>query len=465
MRIDLHHPSYPTPPGQQPTPNYRKKRICSVILFVVAVAFAVAAGLSWRSSATDSQPLDASYSSRLSLLRHLSEWISSLHAKTLAKEERLNLLILGQGGIGHEGPWLTDTILLLSVQPKAGDVVVISIPRDLAVPVPEMGLKKINSVNAIGETRDVGNGAALATYVIGKTLGLPIAAYLRIDFKGFTELVDIIGGVDIDVERSFTDRLFPDGNAGGIKTVHFAKGLQHMDGATALIFSRSRLGDNGEGSDFARARRQQKVALAIKDKLFRLDTILSPGKLGSVVRTLRQNITTNIYPRQYDDLLKIARATQGRPVVQFVLDSSPQGALTEGVGPDGSYLLLPRHGYDDLARFVQSLFVRAEVREENARIVVLNGTLETGLAHTAAEELKNAGFTVAALGNAPRRPWQGNTVFTLVSSSKPASLSFLKNHYHAREAGGEVPADILQAAVENMTEEDKSVDFILVLGK
>ncbi|MFA4873501.1 MAG: LCP family protein [Patescibacteria group bacterium] len=455
-------PPTPLPPRAVP-PHLKRTRKWWIIFFIIGICFAALGVLSWNDNSAQSE--DTSASVHLPFLRSIESWLSGMKKSSLAKEERLNFLILGQGGAGHEGPYLTDTIILISVRPKTGDIVMLSIPRDLAVPVPGLGLRKVNAVNAIGESQEAGSGAALATNVIGQTFAVPIAGYVRIDFKGFVELVNILGGIDINVENAFIDPNYPDG-IDRVMTISFAAGEQHMDGETVLQYVRSRHGSNGEGSDFARARRQQQVLLALRDKLFRFSTFLSPGKIAAIINSLEKNIETNIPTSQFDDLLLIARRTEGRIIAQRVLDSSPDGILKDEIGPDGAYLLMPIDAnYGTLARFVQNLFAYEDLRGESAYVTILNGTSETGLASNASVELSSVGIHVIKKGNAPSRNWHESVIFD-ISKTKTASLAHLRTTFNARLITTPPPMEILNAST--VATEDSALqtpDFILILGK
>ena len=192
------------------------------------------------------------------------------------EDDRINFLLLGIGGSGHAGPELTDTIMFGSYQPSTSEVGLLSIPRDLVVPIPEYGYRKINHVNAYGEVDDPGHGAEAAADVIGEVLDQEIHYTVKVDFDGFEELIDAIGGVDVYVDRGFVDYTYPTDDY-LVQTVQFDEGWTHMNGDTALKYSRSRHGTNGEGSDFARAERQQKILVAVKegagDKVLTFDWI------------------------------------------------------------------------------------------------------------------------------------------------------------------------------------------------
>ena len=198
---------------------------------------------------------------------------------------RINFLILGIRGDGDDGPLLADTIILASFKPnskssetldsnennnslsKQGQIALLSIPRDLYVPQPNNNSwQKINHLDVYGEQLYGSKGGIkLTKQVVEEIFKQPIDYWLRIDFSGFQKVVDLLDGIEISVDRSFTDNSYPAPNS-QFQTVSFHSGKQTMDGARALQFVRSRHGNNGEGSDFARAARQQKVILAIEKR-------------------------------------------------------------------------------------------------------------------------------------------------------------------------------------------------------
>ena len=198
-----------------------------------------------------------------------------------AKENRINMLLLGVGGHGHEGAYLTDTIIIASLQPDEGQAALLSIPRDLYVTSKELGGAKVNAVYVLAEQEGLDGGTVLKD-ALSESFGIPIHYYSRIDFDGFMHMIDLVGGVDVHVDRSFVDEKFPADNF-QMQVVSFEQGDQHLDGLTALQYARSRHGNAGQGSDFARARRQQKILLALKNKLFAEKIYLKPGKMKDML--------------------------------------------------------------------------------------------------------------------------------------------------------------------------------------
>ena len=154
------------------------------------------------------------------------------------KNDQINVLLLGMGGPGHDGPYLTDTIMIASIRPSENKVALISIPRDLGVKIANYGTQKINHANHFGEMEKENWGAAFATEVISETFDIDIPYYIRVDFKAFEEIIDEVGGVRVSVDRSFVDYMYPAPND-LYQTISFTAGPQTMDGQTALTFVRS----------------------------------------------------------------------------------------------------------------------------------------------------------------------------------------------------------------------------------
>ena len=195
--------------------------------------------------------------------------------------KHVNILFLGIAGVDREGPNLSDSIIVLSYDLKANRLTTISIPRDVWSATLQ---DKINSAYAygLGKNGKFTDGFNLAKAEVSTIIGQPVHYAVAADFDQFEELINYLGGVEVNVENSFTDKEFPiAGKEDDLcdddpefkcryKTVSFTKGVTLMDGQTALNFVRSRHAVGSEGSDFAREKRQQKVIEAVKNKLFAL---------------------------------------------------------------------------------------------------------------------------------------------------------------------------------------------------
>lgn len=342
-----------------------------------------------------------------------------------AKEDRINILLLGQGGLGHDGPYLSDTIIIASIKPSTGQVSFVNVPRDLYVDIPGHNSNKINHANAYGESNKKGSGPELAEKVIERTFALDIHYYVRVDFRAFEALIDDVGGITVDVERSFIDSEYPAPNH-EYQTISFTKGAQTMDGDTALKYVRSRHGNNGEGSDFARSKRQQKVILALKEKMLSFQTIANPVKLTSIVDSLEQHVLTNVDFSDIISMLKLAKNLDTNNIINLRLDSGPDGYLVNDFTPGGAYILKPESGtFDDINFAIENIFNEPpEISENNtpeqvepvitytgANVEVQNGTWRAGMAGRIKETLIESKFAVTSIGNTNVRPIKQSGIY------------------------------------------------------
>lgn len=329
-------------------------------------------------------------------------------------DDRINILLLGMGGPGHNGPYLTDTIILASIKPSTNRAALLSIPRDLLVEIPGHGWRKINNANAFAEANEPGSGGKEASQTVEDAFGVPVPYYIRVDFSGFRKLIDDLGGISVNVDRSFTDAQFPTGDD-LTQVVRFDAGWQEMNGTRALIYARSRHGSNGEGSDFARARRQQKVLLALRDKMLSAGTLTNPKKIKSVIGALTNHVATNIEFREILRLLDIGIKLDGASIVHRVLDDAPGGPLV-AANFDGAFILQPVDGTGEnlktIARSILETPTTAEA-EESPRLEVQNGTSIEGLAYRTSLALRERGYQVLTYGNAERRDYEKSVVYDL----------------------------------------------------
>lgn len=260
---------------------------------------------------------------------------------------------MGKGGEGHAGGDLTDTIILASISLTQKTANLISIPRDIWVPEIRA---KINSAYYWGKEKpEFGGGLSFAKKNVENIVGIPVNYALVLDFSSFKEIIDALGGVNIDVDNSFTDNLYPiEGREEDLcegdkefkcryKTVHFERGINYMDGTTALKFVRSRNGDNGENTDIAREARQQKVISAIKNKILSKKTLFNPFKLIRVWSVVKSYVETDIDLTSMIVLAKKVVEIDGNIVTSVV----PEDIL---INPpknqryDNQYVFIPKAG-------------------------------------------------------------------------------------------------------------------------
>ena len=291
-----------------------------------------------------------------------------------APTDRINILLLGKGGLGHEGPHLTDTIILASIKPSTEEIALVSIPRDLVVWQDQYQWRKINHANSFGEELNPGKGGVFASKIIGRTLQQPIHYYITVDFNGLVQIVDILGGLKIDVKQEFTDSSYPTDDF-LTTTISFEKGKQTMDGEQVLQFVRSRHGTNGESNDFARARRQQLVLESLKDQALSLGLIFKPSKINALLKTVDQNIQTDLTNDEISTFAGMVNKFENTDVSRLVLDDSPQGLLRSLITSEGAWVLTPRHGsFSEIAFAVEHVFTAINKRPDPLRVAVRNGT-------------------------------------------------------------------------------------------
>lgn len=196
----------------------------------------------------------------------------------------LDILVLGVDAREGEGyATRADSIMLIGLNPRGLQTSILSIPRDLFIETPGYGAQRINTINALGEMESEGRGPALLTDAVDFSFGVRPDRYVRLNFAAFVELIDAVGGVDVDVQRAIYDPQYPTPD-GGVELVEFQVGWQHMDGATALKYARTRHSDD----DYFRAGRQQQVMDAFLGKL------INPFTWPTVSTALARNVDTNI---------------------------------------------------------------------------------------------------------------------------------------------------------------------------
>ena len=393
--------------------------------------------------------------------------------------DRTNILILGMGGAQHEGPYLTDTIILASIKPSTKQIGLLSIPRDLYVPIPNYGWRKINSANALGvaESKD---GGLLTSKVVSNVFNVPIHYWVRADFNLFKELIDELGGIEIEVEKGFVDNQFPGVNF-TYRIISFEKGLQTMDGQKALEFARSRHGTNGENSDFARAKRQQKILYAIKEKFEKENIISQPRKIWGFYNALKDNLSTNLDLSQSIRLAKLIAEVNSEDIFTKVIETIPNGPLKSEITLQGAFILKTKDGnFKELAKIAEDLLDKTETADlslfgkkaiglieeetlleelnQTTKLVVLNGTYITGLAKEIKDELIKQDFEVIQIGNALNRNYKKNIIYQISAIEKQEEKEKLQ-----KILDGEIYQELNEEL--KLLFKDSKADFLIILGK
>ncbi|PIR07070.1 MAG: hypothetical protein COV55_01420 [Candidatus Komeilibacteria bacterium CG11_big_fil_rev_8_21_14_0_20_36_20] len=403
------------------------------------------------------------------LIRQITHIVSSSEKYLKGeKEDRINFVLLGMGGPGHNGPYLTDTIIIVSFKPSTKEAGLISLPRDMIVPLHNNDYRKINSIYTIGQQSPDTTGGELLKEVVSKTLNMPIHYFAAVDFNGFVEIIDAIGGVEVTVDRSFTDNLFPTADY-KYQEVSFQAGEQEMDGLTALRFARSRHGNNGEGSDFARIKRQQKIILAAKDKITSFNTLINPRKIISLFSLINKYTATDLEPWEAVKLIHLAKSLDTQNIAAYSIDDRPGGYLKAGIALDGAYILQPVTGnFEQIQLLTHNILDFNEVESENAKIVMQNGTDIPGLALQAVNHLTQMNYNVLRYGNAPSQE-KLTTVIYNYNDDKPRTKESLEGIFQVK-AEKNIPWEYSNTTITqnwNITDENgqlEQLDFLIILG-
>jgi len=291
-----------------------------------------------------------------------------------------NILLVGIDTRENTGLLNTDAIMVASYNHNTKETVLISIPRDFHAQVkPDVyWFNKINSAYYLAEGKQEGTGLPTLQSIVEEIVGLEIQYYAMIDFKGFVELIDSVDGVYVNVENSFTDYMYPDGNR--YQTVSFEAGPQLMDGETALKYSRSRHSQqNGEGSDYARARRQQKVIAAFKDTVLSSETLLNPSKVMSLLTSVQDNLKISEF--NLNDIqagVSILQNASNLSTYSFVLDPNAgnreliktTNTIGYGIGPISGL-----GNYEDINEYITLVQKYPSLYSETPSIYIYNAGL------------------------------------------------------------------------------------------
>ena len=366
---------------------------------------------------------------------------------------RVSLLVMGldyrdwQAG---EGPPRTDTMILLTVDPVNRTAGMLSIPRDLWVSIPGYDYGRINTAYQLGEAYKLpGGGPQLASETVEELLGIKIDYYAQVDFGAFARFIDEIGGVEVDVIEELKLDPLGDGNTKKLKPGHY-----NLPGNLALAYVRLR---KTEGGDFDRSERQQQVIMGIRKRILEYDML---PMLISKAPTLYNEISSGVHTNLgLDQAVRLAWLA-----IQIPEENIRQGAIGAGqvafaTSPDGAQQVLKpltekiRALRDEIfsdtasaSPLAISMDIAELVKEENARVAVMNGSSVSGLAARTVDYLKSQGINVVETGNASQ---VSPTTEITFYNGKPYTLKFLVdlmkvNKFRIRFASDPaVPADIV----------------------
>ena len=383
---------------------------------------------------------------------------------------RVNILLMGRGGGNHDGPDLTDSMMLVSVDPVNHTSTLLSLPRDLWVNVTNAGVMKLNAVWESGEFQYLGKtapgstnpkaitaGFTMVDQTVSQILGINVDYNVLVDFQAFQQAVDSVGGVTVNVPTDLVDPTMAWENSGN-STLAKA-GLDNFDGAQALRYVRSR----ETSSDFARADRQRAVLVALKNKIETVGTLSNPFKISGLLNSFGDNVQTDLSLSNAERLYSIVRNIGSSNISSIDLDGGTANAV--GVGAQyvtggtvsGQSVVLPKAGlfdYGDIQQFVREQLKDPYILKENARIFVLNGTTTPGLATSVANDLKTYGYNVTKVGNTPSTNWPNTTLVDLTHGKDKYTKHYLEDRFA-------VAAD---TSLSDTTIPTNGADFVIIIG-
>jgi len=315
-------------------------------------------------------------------------------AYKLQHGQQVNILLLGMGGYENDAPFLTDSIMAVTIDPNSHRVMMASIPRDL---VAHMNLQTnsgsvwTNKINAAYEVpytsiiccvapqyqgRDGGGHAA--EHEVGKITGLTFDRYIAIDFKAFRDMVNALGGVDVCLTSNLDDYTYPNYGHGYI-AIHYKAGCQHLNGEQALQVARSRHAiEAQQASDFGRSRRQQDIMQAIKKKA---TTVNGWAKAPQLLDALQKNIHTDMSISDMKAIYDWGKNLPDSAIIRLAL-TAPSGAAAGnflysgncGMGPYASQLCPEDPSYRMIHQYIASAFVDQSLLAERAPVQFANGS-------------------------------------------------------------------------------------------
>ena len=383
---------------------------------------------------------------------------------------RINILLLGRGGEGHDGPDLTDTIIIASINPIQKEAAMLSIPRDLFVQV-NGSYTKINAVfanakyNALTSSSYSDNnrdekaeevGLKAVEDVIESKIGIPIHYHGLIDFAGFTKAIETVGGVDVNVPESATVYEPKMWLMGRSYNLSVSEGQNHFDGIRALAYTRSR--ETSPGGDFDRSERQRLLLVALKDKIFTAGTYGNPIRINQLMSDFGNHIRINMSLNEVKRLYDINSEIPSDKIVSVGLADPPNNYVTTGM-IQGQSVVYPRAGldnYKEIQYYVRNKLKDGFLAHENATVAVYNATFVEGLAGRTSDELKSFGYNISVVGDAPNKGAQKTVVVDLSGGKMKYTKRYLENRFGT---------SVVSQLPPNSNIEPGTANFVIILGQ
>lgn len=344
-------------------------------------------------------------------------------------DQRVNILLLGIGDSTHAGSLLSDTVLVASIEPQDKTVTMVSLPRDLYVPIPGHGSDKLNAAHSYGEQQKTGQGPELARQVVSKVLNIPIQYYARADFTGFRKIVDTLGGVPLTVTTSLYDPEYPCENDEGRACGFTIKaGAQVVRGDMALKYVRCRKGNCG--NDFGRAARQQEVLIAMRAKALSLETLTNPAKIVGLLDAIGSHAKTDLSLEEIQNLTTILKDVSADKTTTKVIDDETTN-LVHSTWLHGASVVVPKLGDGDftaLQDFTHELLTDRYIKREAAHIIVHNATGESANTALIRQRLSVYGYDLTSVDEIENTARTSLKDYT--KNAKPFTRTYLERRFH-----------------------------------
>ena len=454
--------------GRKKPQSTRRKWIKRIIIALVIIGVGFGGMLLWRAFMASSHIFKG-------------DIFGLIQQKELKADSngRSNILLLGtsEDDPGHEGSYLTDSIMILSISQSKKDAYMISIPRDLYVKY----RRSCNSGNAgkINEYFNCVNSdwssteaederQAASRKFFGNIVGLDLQYSVHVNYTVLRDLVSALGGIKVTIE-SRDPRGQMDGNfdwkckGGNARASHatmvkncppnghfidYPNGPVDLDAEHALYLAQAR-GASGisygfEQSNFDREKNQQKVLVAIKEKATSAGTLTNFGAVTGIIDALGKNLRTNFETSEIRTLMSLGQNIKSDAIKSVSLLDTPVGDLVVAQTVNGISSVVPAAGtydYSQIQAYINKTLNATEVSKESAHVVVLNASGASGVAKREADKLEKLGMVIDSIDNAPSSGSAGsNKIYQVAGrASAPNTKAKLESIYHAQVTTGTPP--------------------------
>lgn len=457
----------------------RKRIIVGIIILIAAALLAAGGYLAYKAFNASGHVLNGSFA-------------DLIQSAPLKEDEngRSNFLLLGtsEDDPGHEAGYLTDSIMVLSINQKTKDAYMFSIPRDLYVNYGQACMSGYKGkINVYFSCSNDGKDAAAeqdrltkTQAFIGDIVGLDIQYGVHVNYTVMRDVVNAIGGsIQVKIEGDEGSGPQPDigimdanfdwkcgPNYAKRKIVcppdgHFIDlepGVQTLDAEHALYLAQARGDAANVGlaqSNFDRERNQQKILVAIRDKAMSAGTLTNLGAVTGLIDALGNNLRTNIQTKEVRTLMGLAKDIKSENIQSLDLYSQDNLIFTTGNIPGAGSSVYPAAGvgdYSELQSFIKKQISSEPFMKEDPHVTVLNGSGEIGVAQLASDSLTEKGFTVDMIDNAPDGNYSKVEIYQ-INGEKTASAAKLAKIYGVTVKTSPPPASVTG-----------ETDFLIIIG-